>query len=195
MEKVSILFALGQGVDVSSVFSDTPACTNSVIAQLAQTVNDRLGDEQRQRLNPLIPRLLRARRTDSDPRINLRIAIWSARKVLHLVREEDREVCEKAIDAAQGWLEGTVSNEELAATYAATNATNAANAAYAATYAAYATATATAAANAANAPLGDIDLVALLDEALDIWEEACSKEGEDIYVPQPWEDEALSYLN
>lgn len=103
MEKVAILWGLhnGQGVE----WTDLPECTNEVVAKFAQQVNDRLDNTERQRLNALIPRLLRARRTDSDLRVNVRLAIWAARRVvLHLVREQDREVCEAAIEAAENWL-------------------------------------------------------------------------------------------
>ena len=185
MEKVSILWALNTGQDVKDVFSDLPPCTNAFVARNAQYVNDLSSDEDRQKLNAMIPRLLRARRTDSDHRINTRLAIWAARKVLHLVDPMDMAKALAAIEAAEAWLENpckeTVDAAAAYATYAA--------AAYAA--ATPAAAYATAAAYAAAEPL---DLAAFLDELLDQWEEACAKENEDVYVPQEWEDEVLDLL-
>src|SRR5436305_6059489 len=67
------------------MWSDTPTCTNAVVTSMAQVVNDRLNDEDRQRLWALLPRILRARRTASDQRINVRLAIWCARRVLDLI--------------------------------------------------------------------------------------------------------------
>ena len=74
MERVALLWALSSGQDVTAVFSDLPTCTNEVVAKVAQTVNDNLSDTDRQRLNAFLPRLLRARRTDSDVRVNMRLA-------------------------------------------------------------------------------------------------------------------------
>ena len=39
-------------------WSDHPACTHPAIAAAARSVNDRLGDADRQRLVPLIPRVV-----------------------------------------------------------------------------------------------------------------------------------------
>lgn len=39
-------------------WSDTPSCTNTTLAFFAQDVNDTLDDEERQRLLPLLPRLM-----------------------------------------------------------------------------------------------------------------------------------------
>ena len=179
MEKVHMLWAIHAGRDVMAEWSDLPECTNEVVARFAQVVNDRLNSTERQRLNALIPRLLRARRTDSDTRVNVRLAVWAARRVLHLVREKDREVCERAIEAAEKWLETGAADAAAAnaayaayaaaaapptpppptppppAAYAANAAANAANAdaaAYAAAYAAYAAAAYAADAAAAYPP-------------------------------------------
>ena len=34
----------------------------------------------------------------------------------------------------------------------------------------------------------------MLDELLDAWEEAVTKEGEALYIPREWEDEALAFV-
>jgi hypothetical protein len=212
MEKVAILWAMHSGQDVKAVFSDLPECTNAVIASAAQRINDFLGDE-RQGLNALIPRLLRARRTDSDRRINVRLSIWSARKVLHLVREKDRAVALEAIEAAEAWLENPCAESvqrcrAAAAAYAAYATSHAAAyAAFAAAASAALAALAASAASAASAAPGApgahaaaasaaaFDAVAFLDELLDAWEEAVTKEGEDLYVPREWEDDALAFVD
>jgi hypothetical protein len=213
MEKVAMLWALHEGRDVLGSFSDLPECTNPVIAKAAQAVNDNLSDEARQKLNAFIPRLLRARRTDSDRRVNVRLAVFSARYVLDLVDKKDLEVCERAIEAAEAWLEDPSDANATAATNAAYAAYAAANAAYAAyanaaataayaaaataATAAYAAATTTTAAYAANATAGggDYDPLTFLDALLDAWEEAVTKEGEDLYVPRAWEDDALAFVS
>jgi hypothetical protein len=201
MEKVAILWALHKGLDVTATFSDLPECTNPVIAQAAQAVNDSLNDEDRQKLTGFIPRLLRARRTDSDPRVNVRLAVFSARYVLDSVRPEDREVCERAIEAAEAWLADPSSDTARAARDTAYTAdTAAARAADAAADAAHAAAAAhvlaTDHAAAADAAVGGAatDPIAFLDALLDAWEEAVTKEGEDLYVPQAWEEDALQFV-
>jgi hypothetical protein len=225
MEKVAILWALHKGLDVTATFSDLPECTNPVIARVAQAVNDSLNDEDRQKLTGFIPRLLRTRRTDSDPRVNVRLAVFSARYVLDSVRPEDREVCDRAIEAAEAWL-ADPSEETTAAAAVAYNTaataynTAAAYAAYAATayniayniaafaatayntaddiaaFAAFAAfgAYAAAAAAAYAAAYAATDPIAFLDALLDAWEEAVTKEGEDLYVPQAWEEDALQFV-
>ena len=223
MEKVALLWAVATNRS-RSVVSDLPECTNEVVAKVAQRVNDDLSDTERQRLNALVPRLLRARRTSADPRVNVRLAIWAARRVLHLVRDEDRALCERAIDAAQAWLDDpsrtTAAARAADAAYAAS--ADAADAAYAAAYAAARAAAADAAAAcvaayAASAAAYD-DAAAYVDDAadacaaasyadaaaqtpiafltalLDAWEEAVTKEGEDLYIPREWEDEALAFV-
>jgi hypothetical protein len=223
MEKVAILWALHSNQDVTEVWSDLPECTNEIIARAAQRANDVLADTERQRLNTLIPRLLRARRTDSDRRINVRLAVFAGRSVLHLVRDEDRAVALQAIEAAEAWLENPIAAADAApaaaaadaanpvyyayraAVYAAAAAANAAaaDAAYANTTAAntYTTVANTYAYNAVSASQviqaadANFDPVQWLDQLLDAWEEAITKEGEDLYVPREWEDEALAFVD
>jgi hypothetical protein len=227
MEKVAILWALHKGLDVTATFSDLPECTNPVIAQAAWAVNDSLNDEDRQKLTGFIPRLLRARRTDSDPRVNVRLAVFSARYVLDSVRPE---VCERAIEAAEAWLADPSSEtahvaaaaRDAAHAAAARDAAHAAADATDATHAAAAAAARDAAASAASAAdaadathdahdaartaayaayaahtaaYAATDLIAFLDALLDAWEEAVTKEGEDLYVPQAWEEDALHFVS
>lgn len=176
-------------------WTDSPTCTNEVITRAAQAVNDRLNDVERQRLVALIPRILRARRTDSDRRVNVRLAVWAARSVLHLTPEQDRPACERAVESVEMWLAGEATMEEVRAAaadaayaaYAAGAAARAADAAGAAAYAAYAAAGAAADVGA--------DPVGWLDQLLDVWEKAVNEEGEALWVPTEWEDEALAYLD
>ena len=196
MEKVAILWGLhnGQGVD----FNDLPGCTNVAVAQFAQRVNDNLPDDKRQRLNAFIPRLLRARRTDKDPRVNVRIAIQMAEGVLELTGTT-RPQAEAAIEAAKKWLDDPSEENTTAANAAAyAAATTAANAgAYAAAaYAAAAAAATSAATSAAYANGGNYHeaLIAQLDLMLDAWEEAVTKEGEDLWIAREWEEDALKFV-
>jgi hypothetical protein len=130
-------------------WSDRPDCTHPVLAAIARNVNDRLGDGQRQVLVPLIPRLLG---TASDDRVlSVRLAIWCARGVQHLVSEKDRGACEAAVGAAEAWVDCPCEGHAKAARYAADAAADAADV--------YADA---AAADAAADPVGF--LTGLLDE-------------------------------
>lgn len=49
-------------------------------------------------------------------------AVFCAKQVFHLVQEKDKEVCLKAIEVAEGFLEGVISKEQA---NAAANAANA----------------------------------------------------------------------
>ena len=134
-------------------WTDSPACTHPVIARMAQVVNDRLPDERRGDLLPLLPRIMGTAATGTAHErhvLSVRLAVWCARQVLPLVRAADRDVCKKAIVAAEDWREGTASAEQCRTAATAANAAAAA-AAYAATYAAAAAANAAAAAYAAAA--------------------------------------------
>ena len=70
-------------------------------------------------------------------------AVFCARQVIHLVKEEEvKAVCLKAIEAAEGFIEGKVSKEECKEAAANTIAVHAISAAYTAYAAAYAAANA-----------------------------------------------------
>jgi hypothetical protein len=197
MEKVAILWALHSNQDVTEVWSALPECTNEIIARAAQRANDVLADTERQRLNILIPRLLRARRTDSDRRINVRLAVFAGRSVLHLVRDEDRAVALRTIDAAYAAYAAADAANPAYYAYRA-NAYAAHAAAYAAADAAATTAyayNAVSASQVTQAADANFDPVQWLDQLLDAWEEAITKEGEDLYVPREWEDEALAFVD
>ncbi|HET9733231.1 MAG TPA: hypothetical protein VFP54_11200 [Acidimicrobiales bacterium] len=84
--------------------TDHPGCTNPLIAAAAITVNDLLGDEDRQRLAPLVPRLALA--TVSGPRIDVALAVWCGRGILPLCRPPTRPAAEAAVLAAAEWLAG-----------------------------------------------------------------------------------------
>jgi hypothetical protein len=62
-------------------WSDHPACACPVITAFAMVINDRLGDDFRQRLLPYVPRLVNTR---STPEIELRrayrVADWAVRR-------------------------------------------------------------------------------------------------------------------
>jgi hypothetical protein len=53
-------------------WSDHPACTHPALAELARTVNDRVGHDDRQRLLPLVPDVIGL--TGDDVALGLRIA-------------------------------------------------------------------------------------------------------------------------
>jgi hypothetical protein len=102
-------------------WSDAPECVHPVLAAVSRRVNDRLGDDERQELKNLIPLVMGTTISDEEKskRVSVRCATWAAREVLHLVREQDRAVCEKAIEAAEGWLSGDVAHAAAYAAYVA----------------------------------------------------------------------------
>ena len=67
-------------------WSDSPACVHPVIAAMARSVNDRLGDEERQTLLPLLARTMGTAPTGTDEeqcRLSVALAVWSAEQVTH----------------------------------------------------------------------------------------------------------------
>ena len=75
--------------------------------------------------------------TKLDHKMQVRFAVFCAKQVIDLVDASYKEVCLKAIEAAEGFTEGKVSKEECSnAAYAAAYAARAAYAANAAVYAA-----------------------------------------------------------
>ena len=128
---------------------DAPECIHEVLRSAFIRTNDALPDERRHELWPLILRAMGS--TDRAPtdeleakRLNVGLAVWCARQVLHLVRVKDRQVCEDAIVAAERWVADPSEANANAAAAAAAAYANAAAAA-----AAYAAAAAAAAADAA----------------------------------------------
>ncbi|MCV2394778.1 hypothetical protein OEB99_10705 [Actinotalea sp. M2MS4P-6] len=68
-------------------WSDHPSCTHPLLAHLARSVNDRVGDLQRQRLVPLIPDVIGL--TSTDPRWDLEIALVAVRRAAPEAADED----------------------------------------------------------------------------------------------------------
>lgn len=134
-------------------WTDSPACTHPVLASAAQRVNDSLADKDRHMLVPLIGRLIGTTPPEDEleaKRLSVGLALWCARRVHHLVRDQDKAVTQVAIDAAQAWMDDPTEEAAKAAKVAAAAAYANANAAYVA-YVANANANANAAAAAAYA--------------------------------------------
>jgi hypothetical protein len=160
-------------------WSDSPACTHPVLASMARQVNDRLPDDRRGELLPLLGRLMGTAPTGTEHEqhvLSTRLGCWSARQVLDLVRPQDRDVCERAILTAEAWCEGgatvaevrKAANDAAFAGPAAGAASYAAHAGYAASYDAAAYAAANAAYAAADAAAEAADrLIGLLTGLLD----------------------------
>ena len=116
MEYVSLL--------AGEPWSDRPSCTHPVLAAAARQVNDSLPDSERQRLVPLIGRLFGTAETGTDHErrvLSVRLAVWSARQVLHLVGPDRQAACRTAVDTAEAWADGRATQDECrtAAVYAA----------------------------------------------------------------------------
>jgi len=146
-------------------FSDSPQCSHPVLASAARAVNDRCNDADRQRLLPLIPRVIGT--ASDDKTLSVRLAVWCARSVLHLVPVNDRAVALSAIEAAEAWTNKPTPKNAAAYAYAA--AAHALAAAYAAAAHAAADAAYAAATYAAYAAggVGGMDLVTWLEALFD----------------------------
>jgi hypothetical protein len=130
---------------------DAPSCVHPVLRSAAIRVNDTMSDDERHLLWALVPRLIGTAdvRTDLVARklLSVRLAVWCARQVLHLVREQDRDVCEKAVVAAEAWCDDPSEENRIAAyaAYAYAAAVSSSSSSSSSSYAAY-----VAAANAAS---------------------------------------------
>ncbi len=86
-------------------WSDSPECTNVVVAAVARFTNDSLGDGERHLLVPLINRLFgtNVHNKHDTHVLNVRLAIYCAKYVLATVPSEHKSVCQDAIGAAEAW--------------------------------------------------------------------------------------------
>ena len=127
MEHVSLL--------AGEEWSDHPACTHPVLASVARDVNDRLPDDERQVLVPLIGRLFGtsdARLPEHERQVlSARLVCWAARQVT-----EEGTPDWAAIEAAEGWCDETVSAGQVRAADAYVAAVYVASSAYVSAYAA-----------------------------------------------------------
>ena len=76
-------------------WSDHPACTHPLLAELARQVNDFVSDETRQTLLELVPDVIGL--TGSDLRFDLRIALRVARTALPVVAESRQQMMATAV--------------------------------------------------------------------------------------------------
>jgi hypothetical protein len=92
-------------------WSDHPACTHPLLAQLARRVNDLIGDEGRQQLVPLIP-LVVGRRGDDRTSLTLPVAV-AAVPILDVPEATQRVLAAGLLSAHQVCVEA---GPDLAAT-------------------------------------------------------------------------------
>jgi hypothetical protein len=128
--------------------TDHPDCVQPVLNRLAIVVNDSLSDARRAEMWPILLRQPGTAHPEMEPILSVRLGIFCAEKVFHLVRPQDQGVCRAALDAAGAYCDNPC-QETMDAAIAAAAIAAAAIAAYA-TYAAAANA-ARSAADAANA--------------------------------------------
>jgi len=76
-------------------WSDHPACTHPLLANLARLVNDHVDDELRPRLIPLIPSVIGL--TSDDVHVDLAIALRSARTALPIAAADRQNVLAAAV--------------------------------------------------------------------------------------------------
>lgn len=80
-------------------WSDHPACTHPLLAELARQVNDFSSDEARQTLLELVPDLIGS--TGSDLRVDIRIALRAAQTALPVVAAERQQIMAVAVLACE----------------------------------------------------------------------------------------------
>jgi len=76
-------------------WSDHPACTHPLLAEMARLVNDSAGDEFRARLVPLIPSVIGL--TGDDPHLDVAIALRAAGAALPIAAEPRQRVLATAL--------------------------------------------------------------------------------------------------
>ena len=76
-------------------WSDHPACTHPLIAELARQVNDFISDDGRQRLAELVPDMIGL--TGDDLRIDVRVALRAAQTALPIAAEDRQRMMAVAV--------------------------------------------------------------------------------------------------
>ena len=76
-------------------WSDQPACTHPLLAELARLVNDHVADDNRQRLAPLVPSVIGL--TSDDPHVDARIALLAASTALPVSAEATQRALAVAV--------------------------------------------------------------------------------------------------
>jgi len=84
-------------------WTDRPACTHPLLAEVARNVNDRTSDAERSTLAPLIPSVIGL--TTDDPRADARIALSCALSALPVVSFERQRALAVAVHACLGQLD------------------------------------------------------------------------------------------
>src|SRR5262245_51326101 len=83
-------------------WSDHPACTHPLLAELARQVNDHTSDRARQALVGLVPDVIGV--TGSDLHIDARIALRCARTALPVVSEDRQRIMANGVLACERLL-------------------------------------------------------------------------------------------
>ncbi|WP_299035600.1 hypothetical protein [uncultured Pseudokineococcus sp.] len=100
-------------------WSDHPACTHPLLAQLARDVNDRTSDAARARLGLLVPSVVGLH--DDDPATDARLALLCARRALPVAAQERQHALAVSLltgEDALARLEGRPADDCTAATRA-----------------------------------------------------------------------------
>lgn len=76
-------------------WSDHPACTHPLLAELARQVNDRVTDDSRHRLIPLVPAVIGL--TSDDPHVDANLALLAASTALPVAPESSQRALAVAV--------------------------------------------------------------------------------------------------
>jgi hypothetical protein len=106
--------------------TDAPSCVQPVLNRLAIYINDKLPDDRRGEMWPLILRQPGTAHPEMEPMLSVRLAAFLAEWALDLSLPNDNQAARNAVKAARAWCDNP---NNAAANAAAANAANAANAA------------------------------------------------------------------
>ena len=110
-------------------WTDMPECTHPVFRRVAIWINDSISRQTRQQLWSLVPRLIGTASGDrgTDARIGVQLAVWSAERVLPLIKDRQRhEIAAGRIKRARAWLNKPAAAADAYAAAAAAAAADAA---------------------------------------------------------------------
>ena len=85
-------------------WSDHPACTHPLLADLARLINDSVSDQARSQLVPMIPSVIGV--TSDDPRVDVAVALRASRAALPIAAMPRQHVLATAILGCERILAG-----------------------------------------------------------------------------------------
>jgi len=98
-------------------WTHTPKCVQPVLNSLTTAMNYLLPNDQMHRMWPSLLRQIRTARPGMEPVLSIRLTAFLAQRVLYLVREDQKDICRTAIEAALQWCDCPCADHAEAALY------------------------------------------------------------------------------